>query len=180
MRARETDKEQQYITAYNAYVDEVYRFIYARSGFAPAVAEDITQDIFLDVLKGMDKFKGLCSERTWVFRIARNKLNDFFRKQYSQRLEVCEIDEAEPLADREQTMDWQMEKSFQNQSVRECLTKLPAHYRMALLMKYVDGKSVKQIAEIANKTPKATERMLQRARSAFIKEYQLSKEREQC
>jgi RNA polymerase sigma-70 factor (ECF subfamily) len=46
-------------------------------------------------------------------------------------------------------------------------------------MKYVDGKSVKQIAEIADKSPKATESMLQRAKGAFIKQYKLSKEREE-
>ncbi len=180
MSMRETDKEQKFIAVYNAYVDEVYRFICARSGFAPVVAEDITQDIFLDVFKGMDKFKGLCSERTWVFRIARNKLNDFYRKQYSRKIEVCEIDEPEQLADPKQAMDWQMEKSFENQCIRECLAMLPSHYRITLLMKYVDDKSVKQIAQIVNKTPKATERMLQRAKSAFIKEYQLSKEKEKC
>jgi len=179
MGARETEKEQRFIELYKSYVDEVYQFIYARSGFDPAASEDITQDIFLDILGGLDRFKGLCSERTWVYKIARNKLNDFYRKQYGQKFEACDIDEAGQLHDPAQDIDVQMEKSFESRFVRECLDKLPLHYRITLLMKYVDDKSVKQIAEIANRSPKATESMLQRAKGAFIKEYQSSKEREE-
>ncbi len=53
MNMREAGKEQRFLAVYKAYVDEVYQFIHARSGFDPAVAEDITQDIFLDVFKGI-------------------------------------------------------------------------------------------------------------------------------
>jgi len=179
MNMRKIEKEQRFIELYKSYIDEVYRFIYARSGLNPSVAEDITQDIFLDILKGLDRFKGLCSERTWVYKIARNKLNDFYRKQYGQKFEACDIDVAGQLHDPAQDIDAQMEKSFESQLVCGCLDKLPLHYQITLLMKYVDGKSVKQIAEIANRSPKATESMLQRAKGAFIKEYQSSKDREE-
>lgn len=117
MNGREKEKEQRFIAVYRSYVDEVYRFICARSGFNPDVAEDITQDIFVDVLEGLDKFKRLCSERTWVFRIARNKLNDFYRKQYGREIETCEIDDAGQVADPEQNMDLHMEKSFESRYV---------------------------------------------------------------
>lgn len=179
MNERDKEKEQRFVAVYRCYVDEVYQFIYARSGFNPAIAEDITQDIFVDVLKGLDRFKGLCSERTWVFQIARNKLNDFYRKQYGREIETCGMDDAGQVADPGQNMDLQMEKSFESRYVRECLDRLPPHYRITLLMKYADGKSIREIAEAAGKTPKAAESLLQRAREAFIKEYQSTREREE-
>jgi len=172
-------KEQKFIRIYEVYVDEIYQFIYTRSGFDASVAEDITQDIFLDIFKGLDGFKGLCSERTWIFRIARNKLNDFYRRQYSQKIESCELEAEGQLHDPAQDIDVKIEKSFESQLIRECLSKLPLHYRLTLLMKYADDKSIKQIANISNKSAKATESMLQRAKGAFIKEYQSSKEREE-
>jgi len=175
MWRQDTEKEQRFIELYKSYIDEVYQFIYVRSGFDPPIAEDITQDIFLDIFKGLDKFRGLCSERTWIYKIARNKLSDFYRKQYSQEYETCDIDEARQLPDSTQDMDIQMEKLFEARLVRECLGKLPLQYRLALLMKYMDDKSVNRIAEITNKSPKATESMLQRAKRAFIKEYKSSK-----
>jgi RNA polymerase sigma-70 factor (ECF subfamily) len=64
-----------------------------RAGLNQAAAEDITQEVFTDVYKGLSGFKGLCSERTWVFKIARNKLNDFYRKQYNSGFELVEIDD---------------------------------------------------------------------------------------
>lgn len=178
MNARETEKEQRFIRLYQAHVSEVYQFIYARSGFDPATAEDITQDIFLDIFRSLDRFKGFCSERTWVYRIARNKLNDFYRRQYGQKAEICDMDEAEAIHDPAQDMDTRMEKSFESRFIRDCLGKLPTHYRMALLMKYADDKSVRQIAEITCKSLKATESVLQRAKAAFIKEYKALKESE--
>jgi RNA polymerase sigma-70 factor (ECF subfamily) len=179
MSVWESEKEKRFVALYQTYIDEIYQFIYARSGFIPTISEDITQDIFLDVLKGMDKFKGLCSERTWIYKIARNKLNDYYRKQYNLKIDLCDINEVEQAHEPTQDIDIQMEKIFESRFIRGCLDRLPAHYRIALLMKYVDGKSVKQIAEIADKSPKATESMLQRAKGAFIKQYKLSKEREE-
>lgn len=179
MKAFKTGKEQKFIAVYHSYVDEVYRFIYARSGFDAALAEDVTQDIFLDVFKGLDRFKGFSSERTWIFRIAQNKLNDFYRRQY-RRGESLVIDDAAQLADFEQTPEKLTEKIFERRLVQACLDCLPLHYRMLLLMKYGDGKSVKEIAAMIGKTAKATESMLQRAKGAFRKEYECREEEEHC
>jgi len=178
MSLREIEKEQRFTKLYEAYIDEVYQFISARSGFDRAISEDITQDVFMNILKGLDRFRGLCSERTWVFKIARNKLNDFYRKQYGQKVETCDMSGVDQLYDPAQDSGMWIEQPFESQLIRQCLDRLPLHYRMALLMKYVDGKSIKQIAKTTAKPLKATESMLHRARGAFIREYQLIIERE--
>ena len=79
-----------------------------------ALAEDITQDIFMDVYRGMSGFKGLSSERTWIFKIARNKLNDFYRKQYRSKFEMVELDTIlyEQLEDPTQDIQELMIKIF--------------------------------------------------------------------
>ena len=56
--------------------------------------------------------------------------------------------------------------------MKECLSQLPQQYRILLLLKYVEEISVKEIAQIIDKSPKSVESMLQRARGAFIKQYQ--------
>ena len=63
--------EQKFISIYKAYVDEIYQYIFLRTGYDVSLAEDLTQDIFLEVYKGINGFRGLCSERTWVFKIAK-------------------------------------------------------------------------------------------------------------
>ena len=69
------EREQKFISVYHSYVSEIYQYVYLRTGMKKALAEDITQDIFMDVYRGMSGFKGLSSERTWIFKIARNKLS---------------------------------------------------------------------------------------------------------
>lgn len=180
MNMAENRKEEKFISLYRAFVDEIYRYVFLRTGLDTALAEDMTQEIFLDVFKGMDEFKGLCSNRTWVFRIAKNKLFDFYRKQYRQKIEFVDIDDplTEGLSDPEQDTERFMESALESQMICDCLNRISEHYRITLMLKYVDGKSVKQIAELADKSPKAIESLLQRSKNAFIKEYQLSRKKE--
>lgn len=176
----ENRKEEKFISLYRAFVDEIYRYVFLRTGLDSALAEDMTQEIFLDVFKGLNEFKGLCSDRTWIFRIAKNKLFDFYRKQYRQKIELIDIDDplTECLSDPEQDTERLVELALESQMVCDCLNRIPGHYRITLMLKYIDGKSVKQIAELADKSPKAIESLLQRSKNAFIKEYRLSRKKE--
>jgi RNA polymerase sigma-70 factor (ECF subfamily) len=165
--------EQKFITVYETHVDEIYQFIYLRTGLRKDIAEDLTQEIFLEVYRGLSGFRGLCSQRTWIFRIARNKLNDFYRKQYQQKLEFIDIDtsEAEELYNLEQDILEDIVEAFERDKVHRTLELLPQQYQLALVLKYIDEKSVKEIAVMIGKSPKAAESILQRAKHSFIKSY---------
>lgn len=176
------EREQKFISVYRSYVDEIYQYVYLRSGLNQALAEDLTQEIFMDVYKGFSGFKGLSSERTWIFKITKNKLNDFYRKQYSSKHELVEMDDyvVDILDDPTQDIQEIMIKSFEREKVRACLNELLEQYKIVLILKYVDEKSVKDIAVIVGKSPKAIESVLQRAKNAFIKIYTKYYEKEAC
>src|SRR5207247_6418432 len=57
----------------------VYRFLRRATGDGPA-AEDLTQDVFLRIVRGLDRYEDRLRERAWVFRIARNVLLDRHRR----------------------------------------------------------------------------------------------------
>ena len=57
----------------------VYRFLRRATGDGPA-AEDLTQDVFLRIVRGLDRYEDRLRERAWVFRIARNVLIDRHRR----------------------------------------------------------------------------------------------------
>lgn len=174
------EREQKFISVYRSYVDEIYQYVYLRLGLNQSLAEDLTQEIFLDVYKGFSGFKGLCSERTWIYKITKNKLNDFYRKEYNPKFELVEMDDqlAEHLADPSQDIQSMIVKSFEQEKVRACLKGLLEQHRIVLILKYVDGKRVKDIAFIVGKSPKAIESILQRAKNAFIKSYKKYNEKE--
>ncbi|MDK2935533.1 MAG: hypothetical protein PWP62_541 [Eubacteriaceae bacterium] len=174
------NSEEQFKKIYAQYVDEIYQYVFLRTGLNTAIAEDLTQDIFLDAFKGLKQFKGLCSERTWVFKITKNKVNDFYRKHYRQCLEPIHIEDelTIQISDPKQDMDVFMDKSFKCECIIACLNQLPEHYKAVLLLKYIDGRSVREIAKITNKSAKAIENILLRAKAGFIKVYQTLKTEE--
>lgn len=179
MSAKKEEREQKFIAVYRSYVDEIYQYIYLRIGLSKALAEDLTQEIFVDVFKGLAGFKGLCSERTWVYKIAKNKLNDFYRKQYAQKFELTELEgEAELLDDTSQNVEERTIESYECKKVRSCLDGLPEQYKIILVLKYIDDKSVKEIALIVGKSSKAVESVLHRAKTAFRRSYTQCDEKE--
>ncbi len=64
-------KEEQFRLLYEAYSKEIYQYVFIRTGLEVTRAEDITQDIFLEVFRSLERFKGLCSERTWIFKLTK-------------------------------------------------------------------------------------------------------------
>src|SRR2546426_4023374 len=57
----------------------VYRFLRRATGDGPT-AEDLTQDVFLRIVRRLDRYEDRLRERAWVFRIARNVLIDRHRR----------------------------------------------------------------------------------------------------
>lgn len=172
--------EEQFKKIYAQYDDEIYQYVFLRTGLNAGIAEDLTQDIFLDVFKGLNRFKGLSSERTWVYKITKNKVNDFYRKHYRQCLEPIHIEDdlTAEISDPKQDIDALVEKTFESACIIDCLNQLSEHYKLILLLKYIDGRSVKEIAALTDKSPKAIENILLRAKAGFIKAYQTLKAEE--
>lgn len=181
MNTDKSQNDEKFTSLYKAYVDDVYHFIFMRTGLDKSVAEDLTQEIFIEVYKGLARFKGRSSQRTWIFSIARNRLNDFYRRQYRPLFDCKNLDDTlgeQFESDAPNAEELQI-KEFEQQSVRACLLGLNEQYRIVLTLKYIDGSSVKDIAKLFGKTPKAIESMLNRAKNSFIKAYTQLREKEE-
>jgi len=62
------------------YGDQMYHYTFKRV-MGQEIAEDIVQESFLAALKGVQRFKGNSSEKTWLFAILKNKIIDHYRKK---------------------------------------------------------------------------------------------------
>ena len=65
---------------YRLYFRDVYLFILAMSR-SPDTAEEITQETFFKALKNINRYRGECSVRTWLFQIAKNTYLSHLKKQ---------------------------------------------------------------------------------------------------
>lgn len=146
---------------YEDAVGRVYAYLYARCGGDVALAEELTQQTFIQAIERRESFEGRASAITWLCTIARNKLTDHYRRQDREerrhlRLVVGEIPGSHGLAPMSQVEDREV--------VIAALGELAPLQRAAVVLCYLDGLSVREAAATLGRSESATESLLSRAR----------------
>jgi len=151
--------------------DFVYSFVRKRLVPRVELVEDLMQEILLAGWQSLPKFRGDASLRSWILAIARHKIDDYYRR----RLRETDIttEEGEPSAEPaiEPLLDRHLDAAAEHDRVERTLALLPETYTLALIWRYRDEKSVREMAQLSGKTEKAMERLLARARENFRKEW---------
>src|SRR5512137_1517040 len=78
--------------------DRVYGMALRATG-KPEDAEDLAQEVFLSVFRGLEGFKGDAQFTTWLYRIAWNRCADWLRRHRKPGRRTVQLEEAEELAD---------------------------------------------------------------------------------
>lgn len=150
-----------FVALYDESVTDVYSYLYSRLRDR-TLAEDLTQDVFLDGARRAASGQDI--DVRWLMVVARNKLVDHWRassrRERRLRLVRGEADAAEPSLE-----------GLDHSRAADVLQTLNARYRLALVLRHVDGLSVPEVAEHLGRTVAATEQILSRARTAFRREY---------
>lgn len=137
------------------YADYLFKYAIARLN-DEEIAKDLVQETFFSALKGLDKFAGKSSEKTWLTSILKHKIIDIYRKDYVRNTNLIAEDEyfnaedghwktnrAPQLLGIEQ-QDPLNNKEF-NQTLQLCFKKLPALWATVFTMKHVDDEPTETI-----------------------------------
>jgi RNA polymerase sigma-70 factor, ECF subfamily len=158
---------------FSTYHDRLYTLVLSRVSEGND-AEELVQEIFLNCLKGFNIFRGESSLWTWMCSVARHEIADYYRKRYAKN-----AIKTLPLVDFLISENVLVRDSHQvSQKVTDILRQMSSHYRELLLLKYVDGMKVAVIAVQLQKTAKAIESDLFRAREEFRALWLLQTEKE--
>lgn len=133
---------------YDSYVDRVYRFIYFRVS-NEQVAEDLSSQVFLKAWENLGRYeiRGL-SFGAWLFRIARNLVIDYYRtKKDHESLE----EDGSVATDAALTVDGKMDAEFEAEWLRSAMKHLTDDQRTVLTLKFIEGLSTAEIAEVMGK-----------------------------
>ena len=137
--------EQSFDALVRAYFPRTYRKVLK---LVPAEdAEDVTQDIFLNLVRSIDNFEGKSAFATWFNRIVANRVADYHRKMFRQKSRFTSEDEMmkhEPLQEDDTVLE-----------MDDLLKNLPQHYREVILMKLYDNLSFAEIASTLQMTYEA-------------------------
>jgi RNA polymerase sigma-70 factor (ECF subfamily) len=132
-----------------------------------ATAEDLCQETFLKILRGLGSFRRGSSLKTWIFRIAHNAVVDHARGagHAAEPLEELGADTCPP--DPAPTPLAQVEEGQLRQGIEEAMGTLAHREREILHMLYWDGLSVAEIAAACTLPEGTVKTLLFRARRAL-------------
>ncbi|MEO6034346.1 MAG: sigma-70 family RNA polymerase sigma factor [Verrucomicrobiota bacterium] len=141
----------------------------------PTEAEDLAQNVFVQVYKSADRYKATAKFSTWLFTIARNlSLNELRRRSRhpADSLEDSQADsENHPARQYEDVKTFSpIENTLQNeleQKVQQALRELPENQRTALVLCRQDELSYDDISEVLGCSLSATKSLIHRARETL-------------
>ncbi|MEM6991827.1 MAG: sigma-70 family RNA polymerase sigma factor [Myxococcota bacterium] len=146
---------------FSRYFDSVYRFFRNKVDDA---AEDLTQQTFMGLVQGRDRFRGESSFRTYIFMIARKRLYSFLRK--AQRGTDPLNAEQHSVADLGLMSPSRVVASRQEQKLLlRALRTLPIEMQVALELFYWEELTVTEIGEVLETPIGTVKSRLQRARA---------------
>lgn len=154
--ARNGDKEA-FGQLYDHYQPSVYRFLYYRVG-SITLAEDLTAETFFRALRSMHSFRWQGKDfGAWLMTIARNLTADHF-KAGRTRLEQT-TEDMQTLDTTSEGPEVEVLSSLTNEALLRALGELPTEQRECLIMRFLQGLSIAETAEILGRSSGAVKQL---------------------
>lgn len=143
----------RFVEVYDRYVDRVYAYVSRRAGNR-TVAEDITSDVFQLALANLPRFEWRGVPFTaWLYRMAANAVADYWRRQ--------DRESPVPLPDLpDEHVHAELERQI---SLFQLVDRLPDLQRRVIEMRFVEDKSVREVAAALDRTEGAVKQLQLRA-----------------
>jgi RNA polymerase sigma-70 factor (ECF subfamily) len=138
-------------------------------------AEDIAQEVFLEVFKSISKFKGDSKLATWIYKITTNKCLEFIRKKNSKKRFAF----MQTILGNEIPFDKTsyftevnhpgilLENKEKSAIIFKAINTLPESQRVVFTLAKIDGKSYQEIIEITGKSLSSVESVMFRAKNGL-------------
>jgi RNA polymerase sigma-70 factor (ECF subfamily) len=165
-------------TAFSQLLDDYQQKVFGTCiSFVPNKedAEDIAQEVFLEVFRSISKFKGDSKLSTWIYKIATNKCLEFIRKKntkkrfaFMQTILGNEI----PLDKTSYFTEVNhpgilLENKEKSATIFKAINTLPEAQRIVFTLAKIDDKSYQEIVEITGKSLSSVESLMFRAKKSL-------------
>lgn len=150
------------------YQQKIFAFIY-RMTASEEDARDLAQEVFIQVYRSLDSFRGEAKFSTWLYRIAANKSLDFLRRYKKTqpldsdiRVNAAEQPGMACIPDNNPEYIYLQEEKIRR--LRRLIAGLPDKYRVALVLFHYENLTYQQIAEALDVPVKTVATRLYRAK----------------
>ena len=176
---RKTLTDEEVVSAYlktqNNYYFEILYGRYSSKIFGKcltilkeeSLAQDATQDVMMKILLNLSKFGGKSKFSTWVYSITYNFCIDFIRKKKKDKSQyyedVSQFEDVVDEVDDKELLEIELDR------LKVIMERIPPDDKSILMMKYLDGMSIKEICLVINKTESAIKMQIKRAKLKFVR-----------
>ncbi|MBZ9572633.1 sigma-70 family RNA polymerase sigma factor [Patescibacteria group bacterium] len=146
---------KKFAKIYNKYIDKIYRFVFLKVE-SQEIAEDLTSLVFT---KGWRKFKKgekIENPSAYLYQIARAEIANHHRGK--AKFKIISAESAQ-IADTNPSLEENQQLQSELEILKKSLTELRDDYQNVIIWRYLDGLSIKSIAQIMEK-PKGTVRVM--------------------
>lgn len=162
-------------SAYSILIDEFEQKVFSTCiSFVPNKedAEDIAQDVFVEVFNSIHKFKGNSKLSTWIYKITTNKCLEFIRKKSSKKRfgfmqsitgNAIPIDKT-PYFTEMNHPGVLLENKEKSETLFKAINSLPEAQKVVFTLCKIDSKSYEEISEITEKSISSIESLMFRAK----------------
>lgn len=169
--------------AFDCFFEEnfarLYRFVVQRMPGDADAARDIVQVALTKAMRNLKSYRAESALFTWLCAICRNELSDWLARhnRYQQHIVLTEdFPEVRAVVDSFQAPEvegpeFQYRRTESLRLIQVALDRLPARYGNVLEWKYIEGRSVIEIAGLLDLGTEATQSLIARAKRAFADVY---------
>jgi len=176
IEAARTDK-MAFSTLFRRYYDEIFRYC-ARRLPDRDNAEDAASQVFLKMVSNFDSFTGdEVAFRCWLFRIACNEINNFYRQTGRQNRLFEKLQHETACSNATSTGFSDNENQAKLQFLRAAVSTLKPNYQDILTLRFFQGLTSEQIAEILGLNPATVRSRLSRSLKHLKKLYRLHQQK---
>jgi RNA polymerase sigma-70 factor (ECF subfamily) len=142
LRRAQRGDERAFAQILRAYETTIFNYVYRIVGDR-ALAEDLTQEVFVRVFQALPRFSLRCKFTTWLFQVTKNRVLDELRARERRPQSVLAIEEAPRL----EIVDPPVERLETIEAVWRAVRELNPDLKMALLLRDVAGMPYNEIAD---------------------------------
>ena len=153
----------------NQFHEDIFRMVYYRIRSRPD-AEDITQEIFLQAFKNIGQLKTIAHFKAWLYRIAINRVNDFYRKKrfrslvglFSEKENMDADDVFDAAVTHSNPLTTTLRKEFWRQ-FKSAMKPLSKMEKEVFTLRFLDHLGIKEISETLSRSESTVKTHLYRA-----------------
>ena len=144
---------------YRQYAPGIYGYLASRVG-DPALADDLTSEVFLRALKGLPRFeyRGI-SFGAWLYRIAHDRVADHFRRQARRPTVLLE----NGFLSAQNGVEGQVEANLEAQRLKKVIGQLTADQQQVILLRFHVGLKLQEVAYVMGRSIDAVKMLQLRA-----------------